>query len=172
MTNLLPARSHYTEETANRVVELVSQGKTLVEIGREEGMPSADTLMNWMAKSDAFRSAMSAAREVAAFKLDEAMYTRAMELLSGDVDRDDVPSVRAALSHLRWRAARMNPSTFGEQRPAQAPAIGIQINTPLDLGQGRGREASEGYSIVVSQPQDADWAPVEDVGDQDPEDLP
>jgi hypothetical protein len=49
------AASRYTKKLGLQVCEMISEGKTFVDIEQTEGLPTRKTLNNWLEKNDEFR---------------------------------------------------------------------------------------------------------------------
>lgn len=91
----------------------------------------------------------------------------ARDLSAATYTAPQVAAIKAAMDQLRWAAARLSPLEFGDRQP-NTPAMAIQINTTLDLGQG-GTAASPGASIYklevpaqrVQEPIEVEYEPVD-----------
>lgn len=105
-------RAGLTAMIADRIIsEMVENGRSLVEICGDEGMPSRRTVYRWLSENADFAAQVEKAREAAA---DHAVWK------ADQVVRDTKPETanadRIKLVHLHWKASRMAPSKYSEKR--------------------------------------------------------
>jgi hypothetical protein len=102
----------YTAAIADRIVDQLEQDRTLVDVCSEDGMPTPDTVRQWVAEDrEGFRARYRRARDIGRAKTGRSsLYTRELadrilaELMEGrsllDVCRDD--GMPSAGTVLRW----------------------------------------------------------------------
>src|SRR5262245_35580534 len=143
----------YDPEMAAEMVQLLSEGHTLREIGaRGTGYVSPATFRRWASEHLDLMKAFKLALEVSAYALDEEALARSRQLAENPISKDHISSLRVLNEQLRWSAARRNPSTFGDKTQVSVQ-VPIQINTSLDLGQGgltAAKGATDPYAITAT----------------------
>lgn len=128
-------RVKYSPELALRICELVSDGETLVDIGKMAGMPNRQTIHRWLAVYPKFFDAYERAKEVSAQSFEEEAIMMARTLKGqNDFTGVKVQAYNIAMQQLRWSASRRDKARYGQQQAA-VTAVPIQINTTLNLGQ-------------------------------------
>lgn len=165
----------YDPALALRIVERVAMGDLVADIcrpGNKDGFPASTTFYRWLTEQPALREAYMTAVELSATAFEE----EALYLLREYAMADEVPSagrmktVVEYVTQLRWSAERRNAKRYS-QRASLNMIVPIQINTPLDLGQGGGPSgpsvtaASDVYTIEAKHPTepppvDAEFEPV------------
>lgn len=141
-TDLVPAVGKrvqvYDSKVAEAVLMKIADGATLREIAREPGMPTKSTVQRWIMKYPELAQAWKAARELSASSLEEESLdmARVLKRQSGFTGTK-IRAFEVAMNQFRWSASHRDPATYGQT--AQAPiVVPIQINTSLDLGDGKG----------------------------------
>lgn len=85
----------------------------------------------------------------------------ARDLSNATYSAPQVAAIKTAIDQLRWAASRLAPLEFGDRAP-NTPALAIQINTTLDLGQGGIAAANPGASVYKLQvPEKHPQEPIE-----------
>ena len=102
--------STFTPELAERVLEQVAQGKFIVDIGGDRGLPAWRTICRWADARSDFRQDLAHAHEDGA----HALLAQAECLLEG-ATRDTIQVVREQVAHIRWRVSRLNPAAYGDR---------------------------------------------------------
>ncbi len=102
----------YTNELAVRICDALEDGMTLIAIAEPPDMPSTTTTRRWMTEdaNGEFRVMSARAREAGA----DAIMAEAQPLLD-EATRENISVVRKQVSHLRWRASRLNPRRYGDR---------------------------------------------------------
>ena len=126
--------TEYNETLAYEVTGLVSQGYTLLEIERMEGMPPAATFAQWLVSTPPLALAYAKARETSSFTMED----EALALTRAAKDRSDLSSAQLKaldlhVNQLRWSATKRNPQVYSE-KAAVSMVVPVQINTTLDMG--------------------------------------
>lgn len=128
----------YNSAAAEIVLMKIADGATLREIAKMPGMPTKSTIQRWIMKYPELSTAWKAARELSASALeDEALdMARVLKKQSGFTGTK-VRAFEVAMNQFRWSASHRDPATFGQTAQPNL-VVPIQINTSLDLGDGKG----------------------------------
>lgn len=110
--------SSFNWQTANELLALVQEDRSLKSIADIPGMPSQETLFRWLRNENddpdlsVFRQKYFDARSSSA----DSVYAK-MQLLEDMlwVGRIDWKSAQVLFTSMQWRAARMQPKVYGEQ---------------------------------------------------------
>jgi hypothetical protein len=116
-----------------QICERIANGETLTAICKEAEMPHVATVRRWVLSYPEATRAYAAAREQSAHSLEERALIMAGALEAGEVSKDQIRAYDVAMNQLRWSAGKRNPRVYSDKIPPTT-AIGIQINTSLDLG--------------------------------------
>ena len=100
--------SSYTQETADRICELLASGESLRRVCMLEGMPTRVTVMNWMDANPDFYAKYARARDIG---LDE----RADQMQETIEQEPDVARARLQLDYGKWYLAKLAPKRYGEK---------------------------------------------------------
>lgn len=122
----------YAKVTCDHICNLISEGKTLSQIGLMEGLPTTNVIMNWLRDYPEFRSAMKVAREMRAEIFHDKIIQVAHDAKETTAKRD-----RLKLDAYKWVSQVNDPGTFGQQTKvvgdASAP-LRIVVETGVRLG--------------------------------------
>jgi hypothetical protein len=132
----------YSQAIADQICERLIEGESLRRIGKRVGMPSASTVVRWLATNDDFRAQYALAREAQADTLaDEAVFiadtpktgkvartkthTVSVEVdgaVTSTTTTETASTVGDMLGHRRlqvdarrWYAAKLNPKKYGDK---------------------------------------------------------
>lgn len=126
----------YDPKIALKMLEGISEGKTVSELVKTEGYPSRATWYRWLALYPDLKAALDTARELSAQTFEDEMLDIARMLKAkNDFTAVRTTQLQTVLQQLRWSASRRDPSRYGQKQTPDT-AVAIQINTSLDLGQG------------------------------------
>lgn len=100
----------YSKVTRELILERVSAGDSVREIGKTEGFPPAATIFQWMRNYSEFRAQMKAAREIRGFAAED----EALEI-ARDAKEHNVQSSRLKVDTLKWVAEVNNPEIYGKK---------------------------------------------------------
>lgn len=120
--------SEYTEDRAEAICEALADGKSLVQVCDQEGMPSRETVRRWL-KADlhGFRAKYAHAREQQAVALaDEILQiaddgtndTQTDEEGRVIVNHDHINRSRLRVDARKWLASKLLPKVYGSIQPA------------------------------------------------------
>lgn len=100
----------FSQETADRICELMVEGKDMQEICRMPGMPSRSTVLRWQNKIPEFDAQCQRAREaLAEYELHK------LKELAEKCDETNVNSTRVKLNHYQWRVMKIAPRIYGDR---------------------------------------------------------
>lgn len=100
--------SKYTDETAEEICRLLSNGMTLLSICRLPEMPEMTTVHRWLDSNPDFQSNYAHARKLQADAMAEQVIEEAMS-------SHDAPIGRLRMDALKWFAAKMAPKRYGDK---------------------------------------------------------
>ena len=142
----------YCEKTANRIIELIREGKSEAKICKMQGMPAARTLSRWKKKHPEFLEATIEARRFSA----ELYNDRRMELVDELIDqarehelsgtsfsRGTVEALRAAMQELAREAAIRDDTRFSDRHKVIAEVSGSAGGEGMAAVYEKMREAME-----------------------------
>lgn len=98
----------YSEEIAERVLDGLAEGKSLVEVCKDPDLPSVRTVMQWAADNDEFSQRYVRAREAQAEVMDDKI------LAAADKAKEDPQAARVQIDAYKWRAAKLAPKKYGD----------------------------------------------------------
>jgi hypothetical protein len=120
--------SSYTEETANRICEQLSLGRSLREICRADDMPGISTVMRWLGvkENESFRERYACARVIQADILFDEILTIADTPIVGvktvtkgeateRTEADMLEHRRLQIDARKWIASKLAPKKYGEK---------------------------------------------------------
>lgn len=100
----------------------IMEGESVRKIARDEGMPCRSTVLNWLARDPAFRTAYLFAKQLQA----EVLFEEAIEIAddaSGDwvdtpdgkvFDKEHVQRAKLRVDTRKWAAGKLAPKRYGE----------------------------------------------------------
>lgn len=98
----------YSEEIAERICFLISEGHSLVRICKRPELPSRRTVMNWMGNNPSFCTRLAQARDLQA----EAY---AEEIIAIADTCTDPKMARLRIDARKWYAAKLAPRKYGDK---------------------------------------------------------
>ncbi len=101
-------RSHYCEETAQRIFDRVAGGEALRVVCRDADMPVAATVYRWRLERPEFAKALAVAYAVRAEELAELGWEMCLA-----VTPETAVAARVQLWHLRWHVGKLAPKKYG-----------------------------------------------------------
>lgn len=113
--------SDYSQETAQKICEYISNGKSLRATCLEEGMPSAVTVFKWMREHEEFLNQYARATEERAEAQNESLLDLGDEAirLAQEVDVKAssavVQAVKLKADNLKWVMSKMKPKKYGDK---------------------------------------------------------
>ena len=123
--------SSYSDELAEDICERLASGESLVQICRDDSMPSRRTVLYWQEQNAAFCAMCARAREGQADFAHDEMMAIENQVLSGLVPPD---VARVALSSKQWRAAKLAPKKYGDKTTIEASAtVKVEHTRRLDI---------------------------------------
>lgn len=121
--------SDYTEELAEAICLRLSEGESLRSVCRDDGMPSKQAVLRWLAKHESFRAQYVRAKEQGAEALAEEMFDIAddgandwMERTNSDGDNigwqlngEHVRRSQLRIDTRKWYLSKIMPKKYGEK---------------------------------------------------------
>jgi hypothetical protein len=101
--------SEFTAEIANEICAQLSDGKSLRAICRQESMPSATTVFNWLRLQPGFVEQYARAKEESA----DAMADDILDI--ADDKDEDAQSRRVRIDARKWIASKLKPKKYGDK---------------------------------------------------------
>ena len=109
-------QSLYTPELAAYICEQVAAGRSLVSITREPGVPSYQTIMEWLKAHSDFEAMYRQAREDQADTLADEILSIADSVKdAGPTDSAKVNAARLRVDARKWVAAKLKPKVYGDR---------------------------------------------------------
>jgi hypothetical protein len=139
--------TYRSEENMKIILELISEGWSLLAIGRLEGFPSRNTLREWLAEDPEFQAQYARAYELSADVLvEEALeiaddnsddwvdkYNGKGEVIGRRVDPEAVARSKLRIDTRFWVAGRRKPKKYGKQEtPPPEPVRTRLFDIPED----------------------------------------
>jgi hypothetical protein len=122
----------YSDEWARDFCDLISQGKSIVDICAMEGQPSRDSVYAWMREREDFSDMYARAREERADLLFEELFEIADKPCTNQVE---VQQQRNRLDTRKWALSKLAPRKYGDRLEHDhkggldfRPAILIQVS--------------------------------------------
>jgi hypothetical protein len=119
--------------TANHVCNLITEGKTISQIGLMPGFPPKNTILHWARKYPEFREELKVAREMRAEHFHDEIIK-----LTDEVKENTAKSARVKFDALKWAAGVNDPNVYGPQTK-----ITGDPNAPLQILVSTGVPAPE-----------------------------
>lgn len=121
--------SEYNEDTADKICEGLTSGRSLRSICADDEMPACSTVMRWLARNDEFRKQYAYAREVQADALADEILDIADDGSNDWMEKHDSEGASvgwqfngeaARRSQIRidarkWLAGKMRPKKYGDK---------------------------------------------------------
>ena len=102
--------SLYSEEIAERIINGLIDGLSLVKVCQQAGMPARRTVMDWWGKNEEFRTKCARARTLQADLMDDKI----IDLIES-ITPETAVADRVKLAALTWRAAKLAPKKYGDK---------------------------------------------------------
>ena len=159
--NPLPSRpdrkkfplAKYEPELALEVCVRIAGGETLKGIMAEKRMPTTATFHTWRVRYPELGKIYSEARVVAGHRYfdDVADLAHQAALPVSDPNAIDSRKASVAITAKQWLAGKLVPQEYGD-KIAKVPAVAIQINTTLDMGDGKVQSDEGQFKIELTVP--------------------
>lgn len=107
----------YTKKEKDKIVKEIciklSDGQSLRQICSDKKMPHRVTILRWLNEDEEYASDTARARSLQADALDDDIQDVINEIRRGDIDYN---AGKAVIWGLQWRAAKLKPEKYGEQK--------------------------------------------------------
>ncbi|ELY3709794.1 DNA packaging protein [Cronobacter sakazakii] len=121
--------SDYTEELAEIICLRLAEGESLRSVCRDEGMPSKQTVLRWLARNESFRAQYVRAKEEGAEAIAEELFDIAddgsndwMEKLDKDgeaigyqLNGEHVQRSKLRIDTRKWYLSKILPKKYGDR---------------------------------------------------------
>lgn len=104
--------SVYRDEIADKILDMMMDGKSIRSICEEEGMPSRRTVLRWQERYPDFDAKCARARTLQADVIHDDLIDIEDGVLAGTIAPD---AARAAISSKQWRSAKLAPKKYGDK---------------------------------------------------------
>jgi hypothetical protein len=115
--------SKYSEALADRIVDYLMEGASMVKICDLPDMPHRRTVLRWMESESDFATKCARAREMQADLMDDKISD-----LIDNVTPESAPADRVKLAALQWRASKLAPKKYGDRVDAK---VEHSVSDPL-----------------------------------------
>ncbi|MCB1471119.1 MAG: hypothetical protein KDK08_29030 [Rhizobiaceae bacterium] len=133
----------YSDEIAERIFVGLIEGKSLIKICRQKGMPNRATVLRWLEGRPDFATRYAHAREAQADYMDDLILDVANASTAETAAAD-----RVKIGAYQWRASKLKPKKYGDgQEHRHTGANGGPIQT-VDLTKLSGDELAQLEHIV------------------------
>jgi hypothetical protein len=125
--------STFNTETADRIIEGIASGNSLVSVLKEdEELPSYTTVMKWLRQYPEFAESYARAREDQADHDADKIGEIAEEVRRGKIEPN---AARVAIDAYKWAAGKRKPRVYGDKVAigGDADAPPIRTTTQLDV---------------------------------------
>lgn len=130
----------WNAKQAQKVCELITEGRTIQQIGKLKSMPDARTIYYWRRNYPEFKKASDQARE------DRAEYfaDKVVEVADDLTTKAKAPVAKVKIEAYRWRAGVDNPKQYGRSQGGDSGDkpltivinTGVQREEVIDVSQG------------------------------------
>lgn len=107
----------YTKKEKDKIVKEIciklSDGQSLRQICSNKNMPHRVTILRWLNEDEEYAADTARARSLQADALDDDIQDVINEIRRGDIDYN---AGKAVIWGLQWRAAKLKPEKYGEQK--------------------------------------------------------
>ncbi len=114
MTDQKSPNVEYSADLADKMLELISAGKSVAEICRQDGMPDQTSFYRWLSKDlDNLCQKYAHAREHQSEVYAQEMIDMARNcgLTAGEVNK-----ARLVIDTMKWCAAKLKPKKYGDNQ--------------------------------------------------------
>ena len=118
--------SKKTPQIVRRFLEAIRNGRSAAQACKAEGMPSTQTILNWVESDPDFAAQYEKAKEERGNYYGELVAEISLAGLQGKYK--DSGMLRAAIDGLKWSAARMAPKGFGDRMQVEHSADGNYLD--------------------------------------------
>ena len=151
--------SSYNEETAQRVLEHVSNGGFLTQLSAL-GLPAHTTLARWMNENEDFRSAFARAREVRA----ETFADQIVEIADTE---EDPARARNRIDARKFVASKLLPRVYGDKQQVEInQTVSLAHAEALIMLANKAKEAKQLESPIIDVTPQRFVDPLPDEQDQ------
>lgn len=118
--------SIFTQELADRICNLLSEGWSLRKVCELDEMPDKMTVLVWLRTKPDFLSQYTRAKDESADSLADDIEAIAQDVLAGRVDPN---AARVAIDAKKWVASKLKPKKYGDK--IDMTTNGKDLPTPI-----------------------------------------
>lgn len=115
--------SEFNQETADRIVAGLVEGRSMRQICADEDTPDRGTVARWMAERQDFAATIARARELQADYMDDLILETA-----NNCNSDTAAADRVRIAAYQWRASKLKSKVYGDKMQ-----IGGDADNPLTV---------------------------------------
>ena len=120
------------ETIKEKILNLISEGKSLNEIQKTKGLPDSNTIYIWLNKDKEFKDNYTRARaDQAMFYAEKIEQTISNLKSSSEKSRELTDIARLEIDAYKWIASKLLPKVYGSQQQTN-----IQINNNIEPVRG------------------------------------
>lgn len=110
---LTPGRpTTFSKELADSICEMLSEGRSLRSICRNDTMPAIRTVFMWLRTNEEFMHQYALSKRETADAMAEDIQEIGERVLSGELDPN---AARVAIDAKKWVAAKLKPKVYGDK---------------------------------------------------------
>ena len=138
--------SLYSDKIVKEICKRLADGESLLQICRDDHMPTNMTVYNWLQKYDVFFDSYTRAREMQG-------HAHAAMAIEAATKAKDAGLGRLAYDALKWHAGKIAPKVYGDKTevavvganggPVQSQSVTVSTADPI--------EAARVYQKVMSE---------------------
>lgn len=143
----------FNPDLMNKIFDQVSEGPSLKEVCKAQGMPAPRTVYRWLRDDEELWARWQVVKELRSHSLFDHALDLAQRLAdtvekpnSAPINQTNVRAVMVAIETFKDAAGKLNPHDYGQRRAGQV-VVPIQIVTNMNMGQDGKPAAEEGTSI-------------------------
>ncbi len=129
----------YSLEARDMILEQLSSGRTLSEVGSMEGYPSYATLLRWRLDHPDFDEKINKIRQMLAERFHDEALREATSDMDCETEAGTMKQKQMKIDTLKWAAERNDPAKFGGSTKLLGDKnnpIGMYVlNTGIDRGE-------------------------------------
>lgn len=120
----------YNSKIADRIIDEISNGKTVTQICKDESMPTRSTVWKWSVNHPEFSIRYFASiKNLGQCEVDD-IYEVEQMLLRGEID---APTANVLLTSKRWKASKFYDKMYGDKTKVESKNENLNMNVEVPL---------------------------------------